>query len=578
MPAGVVAAIRVFFATRVSAAPLNPVHAGSPQNDWQARFRLGIVGPVKSAEAVDAASRFERCVFAFEQEFNYLHAVLRRNGVAAADIEDLVQEVFVVLWRRWKDFQTDRPLRPWLAGIAVNLAWRSVARQRREVPDGEMDVEEMLSPLDDRVAARSLVAQALAEVPSNNRTVLVLHDLEGVSMRAVADSLTVPLATAYTRLGRGRKAFAQAVRKLQSDKAAPALRARGLAPVGLLELARAEAPPAAPPELQRRVLARVRGLGPDHGGGAHTSPSPGARLSRGGARLIAAAGAGLLVLTALSVARRPAHPPRSSANETFASTPADRPAAPTTPLRLASRPKLVLATTLPVTTLATLSSGLAAYWRFDDGPVGHRAQDVSGRGHDCAFRRVKLANVWTDGAVGGGLRLDDTGGWISCPLGHDTPRDDAEITVATWIRAMHTKRYTQAAVTRQRVGDAGNYYLLGMQGRNLVFNSDVWQVRLTHRLPRGVRSWVHLAFTHAHDGTTRLFVDGVEVSSGKAIPAGAGAAAIRDDITLGFSRDPATKVSAQGFRGDLDELMIYDRALSGFEIGALASGAQPSSL
>jgi RNA polymerase sigma-70 factor (ECF subfamily) len=63
---------------------------------------------------------------------------LQRLGVPPADLEDVAHDVFVVVYRRWADFDRDRPVRPWLFGIAFRTAARVLDRRWRsaEVPAG----------------------------------------------------------------------------------------------------------------------------------------------------------------------------------------------------------------------------------------------------------------------------------------------------------------------------------------------------------------------------------------------------------------------------------------------------------
>src|SRR3954468_17929272 len=68
------------------------------------------------------------CVEAFAEEIDYLYGALQRLGAPKSDIEDLLQDVFVVLHRNWDTLDLSRPLRPWLFGVA----FRVVRAQRRK--------------------------------------------------------------------------------------------------------------------------------------------------------------------------------------------------------------------------------------------------------------------------------------------------------------------------------------------------------------------------------------------------------------------------------------------------------------
>src|SRR4051794_28126326 len=79
------------------------------------------------------------CVRIFEADFDYVYRSLLRMGVAAADAEDLAQEVFLVMWRRRADWDAGRPLRPWLFGVAMRIAHEYRHRRGREAPSGLLD-------------------------------------------------------------------------------------------------------------------------------------------------------------------------------------------------------------------------------------------------------------------------------------------------------------------------------------------------------------------------------------------------------------------------------------------------------
>ena len=154
----------------------------------------------------------------FRQEFDHVYRGLRRHGFSEADAEDLAQEVFLVMWRRWGQLDQQRPMRPWLSAIAFNLVGNRLRRLHREIPAAEVEI------IDDRPGAeellagrrlRGIVLRALAGLPEKYRSVLVLRDLDGLPMREIAARQALPLFTAYTRLRRGRRDFNLAVRRLE---------------------------------------------------------------------------------------------------------------------------------------------------------------------------------------------------------------------------------------------------------------------------------------------------------------------------------------------------------------------------
>jgi RNA polymerase sigma-70 factor, ECF subfamily len=164
------------------------------------------------------------CLTAFRREFDYLCRTLRRLGVAEKDVEDLAHEVFLVLHRRWSDYDSAQPLRPWLFGIAFRVASAHHRRARREVPHAWIEIED-LGPRPDQALVnernRRIVLAALDQVPLERRAVLVMHDLDSTDMRNIASALSIPLFTAYSRLRKARKEFAVAVRRIELSRRQP---------------------------------------------------------------------------------------------------------------------------------------------------------------------------------------------------------------------------------------------------------------------------------------------------------------------------------------------------------------------
>jgi RNA polymerase sigma-70 factor (ECF subfamily) len=164
------------------------------------------------------AAESSGCLTAFQSEFNYLCRTLRRLGVRSSDLEDVVHEVFLVLHRRWRDYDPSFPLRPWLFGIAFRVAAAHRKRVAREVLRARLEVEDV-RPHPEQAAvaeeARATVLAALEQVPLPRRAVLVMHDLDNLAMRDIATALSIPLFTAYSRLRKARKEFEAAVRRLQ---------------------------------------------------------------------------------------------------------------------------------------------------------------------------------------------------------------------------------------------------------------------------------------------------------------------------------------------------------------------------
>jgi RNA polymerase sigma-70 factor (ECF subfamily) len=163
---------------------------------------------------------------AFEQHFSMVWRSMRRLGVPEAALDDAVQDVFLVLHRRWADFQHQSTLATWIYGILLRVASDHTRRARRERARWSPEVPELESSAEspDRLyqqrEAAVLLRLALAQLDDKEREMLVLIDLEERSVVEAAEALGINLNTAYSRLRRARQSFEKALRAAQSQRQA----------------------------------------------------------------------------------------------------------------------------------------------------------------------------------------------------------------------------------------------------------------------------------------------------------------------------------------------------------------------
>jgi RNA polymerase sigma-70 factor (ECF subfamily) len=144
--------------------------------------------------------------------------------VADADAEDVCQEVFVTAHRKLPEFEGRSSLRTWLYGICLRHAsdYRRKAYVRKERPYEEpSDFAESSSSSDAHASAdsRRLLRALLAELDEDKREVVVLYELEGFTMKEVAEIVGCPLQTAYSRLHAGRARLTEAAAKVAQEVA-----------------------------------------------------------------------------------------------------------------------------------------------------------------------------------------------------------------------------------------------------------------------------------------------------------------------------------------------------------------------
>jgi RNA polymerase sigma-70 factor (ECF subfamily) len=186
--------------------------------------------------AADAV-RLARPGFA-EEALPWMDAVYRFSlRLTAGDrhkAEDLTQETFLRAYRHWETYTPGTSCRSWLFTICRNAFLRGEERRgrRREVLDSELDVDvEAISSVQAFAEIRTAdperaffdsfvdeeVMAAVSRLPDEFREAVVLSDLEGLGYHEIAAVLDVPLGTVKSRLYRGRRLLAQALRDYAVD-------------------------------------------------------------------------------------------------------------------------------------------------------------------------------------------------------------------------------------------------------------------------------------------------------------------------------------------------------------------------
>jgi len=148
--------------------------------------------------------------------------LLRRLGVPAAQIDDAVQEVFWVVARKLAQIEPGKQ-HAFLYGVALRVAASEVRRHsnspaRGESAEMERLVDERPSPEEalEQARARALLDSVLDRLPLELRSVLVLFELEGLDVRAIAEIEAIPVGTVGSRLRRAREEFSAAAKRLRA--------------------------------------------------------------------------------------------------------------------------------------------------------------------------------------------------------------------------------------------------------------------------------------------------------------------------------------------------------------------------
>jgi RNA polymerase sigma-70 factor (ECF subfamily) len=159
----------------------------------------------------------------FTAHYASIWRLLRRVGVEHAQLDDAAQEVFWIAARRLGDVHAGRE-HAFLYGVALRVAAHA-HRKRRSSPrmtdlDSRQDlVDSAPSPEENLVQrrARDLLDAALDRMPLELRSVFVLFELEGLSVKDIAELEEIPIGTASSRLRRAREEFSAAAKRLRAS-------------------------------------------------------------------------------------------------------------------------------------------------------------------------------------------------------------------------------------------------------------------------------------------------------------------------------------------------------------------------
>ncbi|MDF5706575.1 MAG: sigma-70 family RNA polymerase sigma factor [Nostoc sp. S4] len=128
-------------------------------------------------------------------------------------LDDLVQEVFLRAWKGLPKFRQTAKFSTWLYRIAWNLAAdeRQATVQRRTQLQslGKKTSTQQEAPDIINLHYQDLVQRGLANLSFDHRTIIVLHDLEEVPQKEIAEILAIPIGTVKSRLFHARAAMRQ---------------------------------------------------------------------------------------------------------------------------------------------------------------------------------------------------------------------------------------------------------------------------------------------------------------------------------------------------------------------------------
>jgi len=223
---------------------------------------------------------------------------------------------------------------------------------------------------------------------------------------------------------------------------------------------------------------------------------------------------------------------------------------------------------MPTTTTIASGAGPVAAWALNEG-AGGSVGDATGRGNNGTI----MGATWRpQGRWGSALGFDGDDS-VSVPDGADLDETSA-LTIEAWINPAQVSGY-RMVVAKTSAGTPMNYYL-GLSGREVefgFFSSGAWRWQTTSGVDLVAGTWAHVAVVYSDAAdSVRLYVNGAQrLAATETGTLTVNAQPLR--IGLGYPND--------GFIGDIDEVRVYQRALSASEIVAdmnspVGGGATPT--
>ncbi|HXK20947.1 MAG TPA: RNA polymerase sigma factor [Polyangiaceae bacterium] len=183
--------------------------------------------PPETSPRLVAAPAFEVPTFeqVYVEAFRPVWRLVRRMGVIDTLVDDVVQDVFVVVYRKLPQFSGASSVKTWVLAITLGVvrnyrrAWRrkgagfALAAPLEDpdlIADGSLDPHEQLS----RAQAAQIVQQLLGEMDDDKASLFILVEIEGLSAAEIARALGVKVQTIYSRLAAARRDFERGLRRI----------------------------------------------------------------------------------------------------------------------------------------------------------------------------------------------------------------------------------------------------------------------------------------------------------------------------------------------------------------------------
>jgi RNA polymerase sigma-70 factor (ECF subfamily) len=163
----------------------------------------------------------------FKKYEKYIYGLCFRYTASREDALDLLQDIYIKIYKAMPGFKEGQPILPWIKKITVNTCLNFVTRRKNNTLSLDMTIdddgnllEDMVASsvsVDDEVICRStkiLLEDAIQNLPGDMKMAVILRHIEGMSYEDIAKAMSAPVGTVKSLLFRGRSALKE---KLQAS-------------------------------------------------------------------------------------------------------------------------------------------------------------------------------------------------------------------------------------------------------------------------------------------------------------------------------------------------------------------------
>ncbi len=183
---------------------------------------------VKWSQSGDTEA-FEQLVFRHRDKIYARALMMMRNEEEALDLS---QEAWVKSWQRLHQFQGDSSFATWMTRIVINLCLDQLRRQKKVRAESIELLNEEAGGVERQMAVeytnpteglekdelRKRIDEAMDKLTESHRTVLVLHEFQGLEYKEIAKKVGISIGTVMSRLFYARRRMASLLRGLQRER------------------------------------------------------------------------------------------------------------------------------------------------------------------------------------------------------------------------------------------------------------------------------------------------------------------------------------------------------------------------